>query len=93
MISIKSTDHTNPTAHHGILPAVFKTVVLRINQWNASISDMTTPTLITSAVLSIGGPEGAYCPTIECSIRQASVNVGERKNTQVTQMSRNVSRA
>lgn len=86
-------DQTIPVNHHGIFDAVFNTVVLRMYQWNASIRVITMATLTMSAVVSMGGPDGGACPSIECSSRHAPVKVAERKNTQVTQISRNVKNA
>ena len=90
---IMSIDQTKPVSHQGIFAAVFNTVVLRIDQWKASIKVITTPTFTMSAVTSIGGPDGGACPIMECSMRHAPVKVAERKNTQVTQMSKNVNSA
>src|ERR1700743_2032150 len=81
------------TCHQAILPAVFKTVVLRINQWNISINTITTITFIISTVASNGGPVGGVCPDMERNSVHACPKVAERKNTQVMHISKKVSSA
>ena len=91
-IIIKSADQIRPNSHQGIFSAVLNTVVFRMFQWKASISVITTLTLIMSMVVRIGGVP-CTTPDMDCNSVQASPKVAERKNTQVTQISRKVSKA
>ena len=85
-------DHTSPTIHHFVLAATSSIVVLRKNQCDATIRTVITDTLIMLNVCKTATP--LLCPpNIEKSKSHAVVKSGERKNTQVTLIRKNVSKA